>query len=197
LRPAARVFADEGFDDARIEDLTGATGIPSSTLYYYFGGKRDILVFLLEDFLDAVATNVRVAAAGPGPARHRLEEVIRTQLGLMASQPDTCRVLLAELGRLGRLPDTAKAMNEAFHEPVQELLRAGASDGSLRDLRPDATASAIFGALTVTALHYLVSDQPLAVDATAAALLSLLADGYAAPTPSGSGTKGKSPKGTR
>lgn len=179
LVPAAVVFAERGFDDARIEDLTDATGIASSTLYYYFEGKRDILVFLLDDFVARVATSVATAARSAGPARERLDRVIRTQLALMAEHPHTCRVLLAELGRLGRLPDTAKAVNEAFHEPVQELLRAGIQDGSLRDLPPETAASAIFGAVTVTALHYLVAEQPLPVDDVANGLLATLAGGYA------------------
>jgi len=179
LAPAAAVFAERGFDDARIEDLTDATGIASSTLYYYFEGKRGILVFLLDDFVARVATSVATAARSTGSARARLDRVIRTQLQLMAEQPHTCRVLLAELGHLGRLPDTAKAVNEAFHEPVQELLRAGIQDGSLRDLPPETAASAIYGAVTVTALHYLVAEQPLPVDNVADGLLAILAGGYA------------------
>lgn len=178
LRPAAHVFADLGFDDARIEDLTEATGVPSSTLYYYFDGKRDVLAFLLDDFIGHVAIAVDVALGAKAPARERLEQVIRTQLQLMAEQPDTCRVLLAELGRLGRLPDTAKAVHEVFHAPVQELLTDGAADGSLRVLPPETTASAIFGAVTVTALHYVVAEQPIPADEIADGMLDLLGRGY-------------------
>ncbi len=178
LVPAARVFAELGFDEARIEDLTDATGIASSTLYYYFEGKQDILVFLLDDFVRRVADGVATAARSDASARERLDRVIHTQLELMAEHPHTCRVLLAELGRLGRLPDTAKAVSEAFHEPVQVLLREGAQDGSLRALPPETAASAIFGAVTLTALHYLVADQPLAADDVAEGLLAMFAEGY-------------------
>jgi len=172
------VFAELGFDDARIEDLTEATGVASSTLYYYFEGKRDVLAFLLQDFVDRVATAVNAAARAEGDARTRLERVIRTQLALMFEQPDTCRVLLAELGRIGRLPDIAKAVNEAFHDPVKALLTQGANDGSLRDLPVEIAASAIYGAVTVTALHYVVADQPVAADDIAESILAMLADGY-------------------
>jgi len=178
LAPAARVFAERGYDNARIEDLTEATGIASSTLYYYFEGKRDVLAFLLQDLLERLARAVDAAAHSEGPAHERLERVIRIQLAQMAEQPDACRVLLAELGRIGRLPDIAKAVNEAFHHPVQELLTQGAEDGSLRALPAETAAAAIYGAVTVTALHYLVAEQPVDVDTIANGVLAVLADGY-------------------
>lgn len=179
LEPAAAVFAERGFDEARIEDLTEATGIASSTLYYYFDGKREILAFLLEDFLAQVTNRVDHEIDATGPARERLEAVVRAQLDLMASHPHRCRVLLAELGQLGRLPDTAKAVNEAFHEPVQALLREGERDGSLRGLPAETTAAAIFGAVTVTALHYVLAAKPLDTNTLADELIQFLATGYA------------------
>jgi len=181
LEPAASTFAERGFDATRIEDLTEATGIASSTLYYYFEGKREILVYLLEDFLERVTDRVHAAVHQPGSARDRLEAVIRTHLQLMEAHPHRCRVFLAELGRMGRVPDTAKAVNEAFHDPVQQLLREGAADGSLRALPPETVTAAIFGALTVTALHYAIAERPLDADKTSEDLLQLLATGYAQP----------------
>jgi AcrR family transcriptional regulator len=179
LYPAARVFAELGYDDARIEDLTEATGVASSTLYYYFEGKRDVLVFLLQDVLERVASAVDEAGQSTGNARERLEHVIRAQLRLMTEQPDTCKVLLAELGRITRLPDLAKAVDEAFLEPVRRLLDDGAADGSLRALPRETAATAIFGAVTVVGLHYVVADTPISADNVAESVLALLEGGYA------------------
>lgn len=178
LRPAARAFAQLGFDDTRIEDLTAATGIPTSTLYYYFTGKEGVLAFLLRYWLDAVADAVERAVAGDGPARARLEAVIRTQLRLMAAEPDTCQVLLAELGRIGRLPDIAKAVHDAFHDPVERLLDEGGADGSLRPMPVEPTAAAIFGASTLTGLHYLVAGRDLP-DEVAGHVVDLVLHGVA------------------
>jgi AcrR family transcriptional regulator len=174
---AAGVFAEFGFDGTRVEDLTEATGVPSSTRYYYFAGKEAVLAFLLQRWLDRVAGVVAETVAGEGSAGARLERVVRTQLALMASGGPVCRVLLAELGRIGRLPDIAKAMNDAFHHPVERLLEAGASDGSLRRVPVETTAAAIFGASTIAGLHYLVAGKVLAVDEVADAVLGLVRGG--------------------
>src|SRR3977135_2591763 len=91
LEASARVFADHGFDQTRIEDLAEATGIPRATLYYYFAGKEDILAWLLRRMLDDMAEAVAAAIAGPGTARQRMEAVVRAKIDVMARHPATCR----------------------------------------------------------------------------------------------------------
>jgi AcrR family transcriptional regulator len=165
LRLAAGPIAERGLDQTRLEDLAAATGVPRATLYYYFAGKEDILAFLLRDFLTIMGDAVAGAASGPGLARDRLAAVIHAQLQVMAAHPHVCQALLAELGRAGRMPDIAHAIGQVFHQPVLDLLRAGAKDGSLRRLPdPAVAARTVFGAVVASALADLVAVGAVAVD---------------------------------
>lgn len=197
LRPAAETFATLGFEQARLDDLTAATGIPTSTLYYYFDGKQEILAFILADWLAKVGSAVEAAAtddviAGstdpgctgdPATARDRLAGVVRAQLAQMAAHPATCRILLAELGRIDRLPNLANQVREVFMHPVARLLADGALDGSLRQVDPDVTASAVYGAVTITGVRYVLAGGALTPDEIADRVLSLVLDGIASRTP--------------
>ena len=100
-----------------------------------------------------------------------------------------CTVLLTDLGRITRIPSLADAIWATFHEPVRKLLHAGEADGSLRGVDDEMTASAIFGAVTMVGLHYVVTGQPVDPDATAARIDDLLLHGLA-PTPNRS-SKGR------
>ena len=178
LERAAAVFADRGFDQTRIEDLAEATGVPRATLYYYFAGKEDILAWLLRRMLAEMAEAVAGAAAQPGTARHRLEAVVRAKIDVMARHPATCRALMADLGRAGRIPETAAAIQAAFHHPVRRLLAEGEADGSLRPVGdPETTVAAIYGAVTIAAAHYLFADNRLDPQRVAAELFPLLFKG--------------------
>jgi len=192
LRPAAETFANLGFEQARLDDLTAATGIPISTLYYYFDGKQEILAFILADWLAKVGSAVAAAAAdvnagradssrteGAVRARDRLAGVVRAQLAQMAAHPATCRILLAELGRIDRLPNLANQVREVFLRPVAQLLVEGALDGSLRRLDPEVTASAVYGAVTITGVRYVLGGGALTADEIADRVLSLILDGIA------------------
>src|SRR2546430_13411834 len=113
---------------------------------------------MLEEMAEAVAG----AAAGPGTARDRMEAVVRAKIDVMARHPATCRALMADLGRAGRIPEIAEAIQEAFHHPVRRLLAEGEADGTLRPVGdPETTASAGYGAVTTTPAHYLVADHPV------------------------------------
>ncbi len=158
LYGAAELIAERGIGDAKIDEIAEAAGIPRATLYYYFTGKDEILAFLLHDMLDLVAGEVGTAVAGTGTARDRLKAVVGAQLSVMLENPAVCRALVGELGRASRLPDLAKALQMAFHEPVERLLEEGVEDGTLRKLdNPFAAALSVFGAVTVAGLTHAVA----------------------------------------
>ena len=174
----AETFAQRGFEDTRMEDLAGATGVPKATLYYHFGGKEEILAWLLRSTLSALGGAVAQAAAGPGTARRRLEAVVRAQLRVMAERPAACRILIADLGRAARMPDLAEGVGRAFHAPVLRLLTDGATDGSWRKIKDAPTvASSIFGAVVIPALDTLIAGGPLEPNRVAPPILRFIFTG--------------------
>ena len=178
LGAAAELFAEHGVDQTKIEDIAAATGIPKATLYYYFAGKEEILAFLFRDVLGRVSDEVAIAVQSDRPGAVRLGEVIRAQLRVMAEQPAVCRALVGELGRAGRIPEIAAMIHAAYYQPVQALLAEGVADGSLRPVPdPGSVAMALFGAVTISALSYLVTDQPLDEERIGGAVITTLLDG--------------------
>lgn len=178
---AASAFASRGFEGTRIEDIADATGIPKATLYYYFRGKQDVLAYLLTAMLAGTGELVKLAATGTGSARDRLERVVRTQLGSMAEHPQLCQVLILELGRVGRVPEIAAAIDDAFHAPTRQLLAEGIADRSLRPVSdPDTVAAALFGAVAVAGLHDIVANDRLDHEHVASEVLGLVLDGLTA-----------------
>ena len=162
LELAVSAFAEKGFEGTRMEDVAEVTGIPKATLYYHFQGKEQILSWLLASLLRDVADAVTRAIAGPGTALDRLDAIVRAQLGVMAARPHACRVLLADISRAGRIPELAAAIGEAFLQPVARLLAEGRADGSIDpSVDEEAPSALIYGAVTVTGLHYLVAHESL------------------------------------
>lgn len=156
LRTAAPIFAARGFDGTTIEALSEAIGVPTSTLYYNFQGKEQILAFLLEDWLARTSAAVDAAIASDRSARDRLGDVVTAQLRAMAADPATCQLLLAELGRIDRLPRIAEAVQTVFHRPVAKLLMDGARRGELREVDVERVTSILYGAVIISGLHHLI-----------------------------------------
>ena len=96
----------------------------------------------------------------------------------MAQRPAVCRALIGELGRAARMPVIAEMINTAYQQPVEALLVAGARDGSLvAQPDPRSASMALFGAVTINALMYLVADQPLDETVVAGTLRAVMFDG--------------------
>lgn len=187
LPRAAAVFATRGLDGTRMEDIVAATGIPRPTLYYHFSSKEEILAWLLARLMRDLAIDVGQILDRDEAARDRLHAVVGAYLGLFAEHRELTTVLLTDLGRITRIPELADAIWASFHEPVRKLLHAGASDGSLRVVDDELTASSIFGAVTMVGLHYIVTGQPIDPDASATKIQDLLLQGLA---PAKRATKG-------
>lgn len=182
LYRAGELLADQGLDNTKIEEIAEVTGVPKATLYYYFAGKEEVLAFLFHDFLSLVAGDVAVAADAPASGAARLRTVIEAQLRLMFEHPAVCRALIGDLGRAGRLPEIAAAINDAFYAPLERLLAEGASDGSLREVEDTVGAAAtIFGAVTMAGLGTLVTAPDTDVDQIVETVQSVLLTGLTAP----------------
>jgi hypothetical protein len=76
------------------------------------------------------------------------------------------------------MPEIAAGVASAFHHPVSAILADGLADGSL-DPGPDleAATTVVFGAVTITGLHYLLAPGTLDADAAAAAVLRVVLRG--------------------
>lgn len=64
LAGAAEVFAERGFFNARITDITKAAGVSAGTFYTYFDSKEEILCALLDSFGETLPPAFPVAPIG-------------------------------------------------------------------------------------------------------------------------------------
>lgn len=66
LRTAELIFAEKGFDGARVDDIAKRAGVNKALIYYYFGSKDEILDKLFETLMkdggqvqnDSLASNL-------------------------------------------------------------------------------------------------------------------------------------------
>src|SRR5947209_2417018 len=65
LEAACRVIADRGADATRFADVAAESGVPVSTLQYYFGSREDLLVAALRRLVaDVVRRGVELGRFG-------------------------------------------------------------------------------------------------------------------------------------
>jgi AcrR family transcriptional regulator len=153
LHSAIPLIAEQGLEHTKIDEIADTTGIPKATLYYYFSGKEEILAFLIEDMLTAIADEATIAMQDGETAADRLEAVVATLIRLLVENHELSAALVGDLGRVTRMPALVDSLIAAFYAPVENLLNEGAADGSLRTTpNPMLASLAICGAITGSVL---------------------------------------------
>lgn len=51
LEAAMKCFSKKGYHDTKMDDIIKASGLSKGAIYWYFKGKRDIFIFLIEQHL--------------------------------------------------------------------------------------------------------------------------------------------------
>lgn len=77
LEVATEVFSESGYSGARVDEIARRTSTTKRMIYYYFGGKEQLYVAVLENAylgIRAVEQEVKVADLAPVDAVRRLAE---------------------------------------------------------------------------------------------------------------------------
>lgn len=146
LEAACRVIAERGADATRFADVAAESGVPVSTLQYYFGSREDLLVAAFRH-----ASSTEIAALGAEVASlddpwDQLETILtRSLTGYEPEAPDAGRLWIESWHFGIRDPEMrADALrdNTAWRQLVAGVVRRGIERGVFTD-RYDADMVAV------------------------------------------------------
>ncbi|ODU04550.1 MAG: hypothetical protein ABS81_09825 [Pseudonocardia sp. SCN 72-86] len=76
---AAKVFAEKGYDNARIEDIAKELGVLQGSLYYHVSSKAALLRLVTREQFTEVVVKLEKLAAGRESPREKLQKAVRAQ----------------------------------------------------------------------------------------------------------------------
>jgi TetR/AcrR family fatty acid metabolism transcriptional regulator len=158
LDAAVRVFAAEGFYNAKVSQIAEAAGVADGTIYLYFKSKDDLLISLFEDRMERINARLHAALESERGAAERLRRVVRFHLEEVEQNPHMAEVICVELRQSSKfIKEYANPKFAEFLRLIAGAVAAGQAAGELRrDLDPQLIARALFGALDEIALAWLV-----------------------------------------
>jgi TetR/AcrR family transcriptional regulator len=97
LTASERLFAERGFDGARLEDVAAAVGIRRASIVYHFRDKAELYDAVLGDVLGALLARLESALLGEGAFAARIERAVSAWIDAIAARPALARLLLREV----------------------------------------------------------------------------------------------------
>ena len=148
LAAGSEVFADVGFDGARVGSIAERAGVNAALINYYFGGKAGLYRAILDETLTAVADELKPLRSSARPADERLRELIGSFAAIATRRPAFPTMVLREAlsGGVHLEGDLFDRFLEVFRT-VQEIVEQGVREGTFRPVDPLLTHLGLVGGL--------------------------------------------------
>jgi AcrR family transcriptional regulator len=133
LEAACRVIADRGADATRFADVAAESGVPVSTLQYYFGSREDLLVAAFRHASSTEIAALEAKVADLDNPWDQLEKILTTSLtGYAPDAPGGGRLWI-ESWHFGLRDQEMRADalrdNTAWRQLVASVVRRGIEQG--------------------------------------------------------------------
>lgn len=133
IAAAARLFAQHGYQETSMSELTAATGLAAGGLYHYIESKDQLLISICDELLDPLLAQAREIVATPAPPTEQLRQLLHAWLAHIASHRDHMLVFAQERHVIEREPQwrRVRAQRKAFEQLLDDVLARGERDGSM------------------------------------------------------------------
>jgi AcrR family transcriptional regulator len=156
IEAAARVFAERGYDQTSVQELSESLGIAAGSLYHYFGSKEQLLFRICDQLMEPLLERARELVAVEAPAAEQLRALVHMWVAHVVEHRAHMLVFGQERHVIERSPQWGgvRASRKAFERLVDELLARAEAAGALHFADRRVTLSALLGMVNSTAQWY-------------------------------------------
>ncbi len=158
---AITVLLDKGVAASRMNDFVDASGLSKGGVYHHFDSKEDLLIGVLDYFLQEYFVIILPEATPVATAYQQLEQLLNAHESIMLDLGRYTQLFIDFLSQSPYLPRFQKMIRshyELFHSQLVEIIRLGIERGEfIPTTHPEAIAAGLMGvfdgvgiALTIT-----------------------------------------------
>jgi AcrR family transcriptional regulator len=124
IKQAAReLFKEKGYDAATTREIAARAEVAYGTLFTYAAEKRDLLMMLVNDDLDALTIPALEAAPRDAPLIEQLVAFFRPRVEYWASEPEFARYAVREMFEFATHGERAGQETARFRERRTQLVQ--------------------------------------------------------------------------
>ncbi len=185
LSAAVKVFARNGYYNAKVSEVAREAGVADGTIYLYFKNKDDLLIKAFEDRMTWINDRLRSELAKvQGDALDKLHRFLELHILLAIDERELAEFITVELRQSSKFIKEYK--NQKFGEflgLLSEVIKQGQDEGLIRhNIDRHTVSRALFGACDEVLLSLVLRKEvPEGVlDARMAELTGLFIEGLRA-----------------
>ncbi|MFC7440195.1 TetR/AcrR family transcriptional regulator [Laceyella putida] len=164
FQAAVEVFAERGFDQAKMDDIAQVAGVAKGTIYYHFKSKEELFAGLINEGIEKLIECAGRHMDNDEEPVAKLQNLIKAHVYFFIHHAKLAKLLLNEaFGTKERQRHFRWKIRE-YIELIEKVLIEGKEKGQFNINHTLETASAIFGAASVIVLQklYHMEDRKVA-----------------------------------
>jgi AcrR family transcriptional regulator len=130
---AAEAFAEGGYKETSIADLSAATGLAAGGIYHYIGSKENLLIAICDDLLAPLLAEGRGIVATDARPEAQLRDLLRAWLAHIENHRAHMLVFVQERHLIEREPQwrAVRRQRNQFEQLLDDILARGEADGTM------------------------------------------------------------------
>lgn len=153
FKTAIKLFAEKGYENTGIEEITAVAGYAKGALYYHFETKEDLFDLLLEEGSKLLNNSIEIKFKKCETTLDKLKAILMIEIKTIINYEEFVTVIMNNtLGETSRTKKCKKALN-SYVEIIQNVIQDGIDEGVFYDGDSEAMACGIFG-VTFSSLIY-------------------------------------------
>jgi len=146
LRHSAQIFAERSFGVASIRDISRATGISLSGLYYYFESKQKLLYLIQKHAFTSILKELQLRLNSVNDPEERLRLFVQNHLEYFLTHPAEMKVLSHEEDALEEpYKKEIAAIKRRYYGLAREIFDNLAGREALSGLNPRVSVLSLYG----------------------------------------------------
>jgi len=146
LRHSAQIFAEQGFAGTSIRDISRATGVSLSGLYYYFESKQKLLYLIQSTTFNFIVERLQSRLHEVRDPDARLRVLVLNHVEYFLSHPNEMKVLAHEEGALDSpYREEVAAIKRRYYALAREVFDGVAAKGLPEGLNSRVAVLTLFG----------------------------------------------------
>ena len=161
---AVQIFAEKGYDNTSVEEITAIAGVAKGSLYYHFEKKEDIFDMLLEEGLKLLKNNIEIKTKECKTALEKIKAITLVQIKVTVKYEAFLNVVFSQIwGEESKNKKCKKAVFE-YIKIIEEVIKEGIKNNEFYDGNVEALASGVFGITCSSLIYRLKKNRTVNID---------------------------------
>ncbi len=137
LSTAAEIFAESGFEGARMDEIANRAGVNKATIYYHIGDKKALYAQVLHDVFGDMAARMMARIENAPTPEEKLKTYVRSIGQAMKQHPYLPPIMMREIASGGaNFPEIVAADAATIIGCVEKILMDGHLGGAFFKTNP-------------------------------------------------------------